>query len=126
MSLAKFFIPKHQLSFIKELSKGEEGQFFIDKMKELEKIFETMPKVYEQDGKGNEAVAYLHYFGNGWHWYITERDTSNEQIQAFGLVYGFERELGYISINEMLNIGAVEIDLHFTPKTLREIKKEQG
>jgi len=56
-------------------------------------------------------------------WYITEKDMGDEQIQAFGLAdlgMGFP-ELGYISIEELVENG-VELDLHWTPKTLAEVK----
>jgi len=55
-------------------------------------------------------------------WYITERDMETDQLQAFGLAnLGYGGELGYISIEE-LKSSNVEIDLHWTPKTLREVK----
>lgn len=46
-----------------------------------------------------------------------------EQHQAFGLVKMFETELGYISIVELCQQPTVELDFHFTPRTLGEIKK---
>ena len=46
-----------------------------------------------------------------------------EQHQAFGLAdLGMGAELGYISIVELLENGA-ELDLHFVPRTLEQIKK---
>ncbi len=117
-----YFISKQQTKVIKSLIKGEEGKFFADKLIQLQHIIETMPKSYEQDGKGDEAVAYLHYFKGGYDFYITERDIEKEQHQAFGLVSGHEIEMGYISIVELL-ANNVEIDLHFEPTTLKEIRK---
>ena len=102
--------------------KGEEREFFKGKILELAETIATMPKSYETDGQGKEAVAILHYFLNGWDWYITEKDAKgNGTRQAFGLVKGFETELGYISIAEIVRAGA-ELDLHWTPKTLAEIR----
>jgi hypothetical protein len=90
-----------------------------------------MPKTGEQDGKGEQATAYLHYFAGGQaSWYITEKDAGSPdddpgtgQIQAFGLadLFGDGGELGYISIAEILENGG-ELDFHFTPKTLAEIR----
>ena len=117
------FVSRPQLSVIRELLKGEEGQFFIDKMMELADRIETMPKTYEQDGKGQEAVAFLHYFIAGMDWYITERDMEAEQTQVFGQAdLGYGSEMGYISIVELVEAGA-ELDLHFVPATLANINR---
>ena len=85
----------------------------------------TMPKTYEQDGKGDDAIAYLHYFNSGSDWYITEKDMGDEQVQAFGyaVLNGDTQnaELGYISIEELTRLG-VELDFHYSKQTLRVIK----
>jgi len=122
MKALKEFIGQNQLHMMFAGSCGEEGKFFDDKAEELGKLFETMPKTYEQDGKGDQAIAYLHYFHGGFDWYITERDMEEEQLQAFGLAVVHEAELGYISIRELIENG-VELDLHWEPKTLAEIRK---
>ncbi len=88
-----------------------------------------MPEVYGQDGMGDEAIAYLHYFYGSSDWYITEKDTSDEQHQAFGYVIlngdTQNAELGYISIEEMKSLNKPELDLYYTPQTLGEIKSEK-
>ena len=68
------FMPTAQLKTMIGLVNGEEGAFFSEKLDELHMLVDTMPKTYEQDGMGDEAIAYLHYFKNGADWYITERD----------------------------------------------------
>lgn len=117
------FINPVQLRTIHQLARGEEGAFFVSKMKELSQTFTTMPKPYKTDGQGDDAVAVLHYFGRGGDWYIVERDSSDEQHQAFGVacLSGEYPEKGYISIAELLESG-VELDLHWTPKKLCEIE----
>lgn len=103
---------------------GEEWRFFADKMKELAGVIANMPKTYEQNEKGSEAVAYLHYFRGSADWYITERDIEGVGTeQAFGLadLYGDGGELGYISVNELVTAG-VELDFHFKPKTIGQIR----
>ena len=109
--------------------KGKEGQFFIDKAIELADRIDKMPKSYEQDGKGNDAIVYLHYFKGGADWYITEKDMQGEGTeQAFGLADLFNDggELGYISIAELAANG-VELDYHFDPKTLGSVRgKDAG
>ena len=126
ISTLRPFIGEDQLSVMIQGCKGEEQQFFIDKIVEMAAVVQSMPKTYEQDGKGEQAVAYLHYFTGGCDWYITEKDVETEdepgQFQAFGIAnLGYGPELGYISIVELLENHA-ELDLHFTPKTIGEIK----
>ena len=120
----KPFIGRAQLSTMRQFAKGEEKVFFITRMVEMAALIHSMPKTYEQDGKGGQAVAYLHYFTPSADWYITEKDSESDgQHQAFGLAdLGMGAELGYISIVELLENGA-ELDLHFTPRTLEQVKK---
>ena len=123
----KQFIGKSQLSAIKSASRGEEGEYFKAKMKALEIQIDTMPKTFETDGQGDEAPVTLHYFHGGSDWYIVEKDSEAEQLQAFGFacLNGDKRnaELGYISIQELLEFG-VELDLYYTPQKLGEIKQK--
>ena len=102
--------------------RGEERDWFVDLVKRLNGIIATMPKTYDQDGKGEQAVVSLHYFTAGCDWWITERDTETEQRQAFGLadLGNSDPELGYISIVELLQNHA-ELDFHFEPQTLAEL-----
>lgn len=104
---------------------GEEGDFFRTKLAELDAQIQAMPKTYEQDGAGMKAIAHLHYFTGGSDWYITEQDMEPVQHQAFGLadLYGDGGELGYISIVELIRNGA-ELDYHWTPKPLDQIKRD--
>ncbi len=121
----KYFINPLQLKILTENLNSDERGYFKSKINEMFNIVTTMPKVYEQDGKGDDAIVYLHYFAKGMDWFITERDLSDEQFQAFGLVsMDIEYpELGYIPINNLLRFG-VELDLNWTSKTLKEVKKE--
>jgi len=117
------FIGKSQLHAIDQGVWGEERQFFYDKLVEIAQIITTMPVTYQTDGQGLDAVVQLHYFTAGADFYITERDCEAEQLQAFGKadLFGDGGEIGYISLVEILECGA-ELDLHWTPKTLAEIK----
>jgi hypothetical protein len=107
-----------------DLCRGEEKQFYFDKMCELAGIVRKMPKTYEQCVK--DPVAYLHYFTGSADFYITEKDMdcpdSPGQHQAYGLAdrYHDGGEIGYISIVELLANGA-ELDFHFTPKPLSAV-----
>ena len=63
---------------------------------------------------------------SGWTWYVTEWDA--ETGECFGLVQGFETELGYFSMDELAEakifgtVPAVERDLYWKPITLGEIR----
>ncbi|SUD59819.1 Uncharacterised protein [Ectopseudomonas oleovorans] len=118
------FLSRGQFKTIADAMKGEEGRFFIDKAKVLAQLIEGMAKTYEQDGKGDDATAYLHYFKGSGDWYITEKDASGKGTeQAFGLAeLGQGGELGYISIDELVR-NNVELDLHFDPKVLSAVRK---
>jgi hypothetical protein len=119
----KDFVSDSQLEAMGNGVRGEEAEFFKTLFVKLAERINTMPKTYEQDGKGDDAIVYLHYFRGNMDWYITEKDMGDEQIQAFGLAdlgMGFP-ELGYISIQELVDNG-IELDLYWTPKTLAEVK----
>lgn len=101
---------------------GSEARYMHSEINELTDIIKEMPKTYETDGQGDEAMVHLHYFTSNADWYITELDCEAEQLQAFGkadLGMGFP-ELGYISIVELLECGA-ELDLHWSERKLSEI-----
>lgn len=118
----KRFISSAQMFAIKQVCQSEEQQFMFDKLVEMDGVVTTMPKTYETDGLGDQAVACLHYFIAGCDWYITERDMMEVQLQAFGQAnLGYGGELGYISIVEIIAAGA-EIDLHWVACKLSEIK----
>jgi len=116
------FMPSSQLLVLTEAIQGEEKDHFEVLLIELMERIQGMPKTYETDGLGLEAVAYLHYFANGADFYITEKDMEPDQVQAFGLAdLGQGGELGYISITE-LQANGIELDLYWTPKLLKEIQ----
>ena len=100
-------------------------------------IRETLPSLYAQDGKGGKAVVYAKYFtpSSSWSWYITEGEPilseSGTEIdyKFFGLVFGHEKELGYVLLSELEEVRGpmglpIERDLYFKPKTLEEIEPE--
>ena len=89
-------------------------------------IREILPPLYAQDGKGGKAIAYVKFFIGSWTWHATEFDGEDT---FFGLVEGFEKELGYFSLSELENTKGpmglpIERDLHFKPKMLEEIAPE--
>lgn len=121
------FLPKTQLAIIEECLDGEEREFFVKKIDELTRIIDAMPVTFQQEQMGTEAIAHLHYFFGGCDWYITEKDFEGDgTIQSWGMAdLGYGPECGYISIQEIVQSGApIELDLHWQPTTLAEIKKQ--
>ena len=116
------FIGNFQLQTIADGCRSEEKQFFFDKLAEMANLIETMPKTGEQEDKGDEAIAFLHYFSGSFDWYISEKDMLDDQFQAFGLGSMGYPEYGYISIVELIE-NNVELDLHFKPEPLKVLKQ---
>src|SRR3989304_5939544 len=84
-----------------------------------------LPPLYSGEALGLEAIAPVKFFtpDSNWTWYASEFD--GDDI-FFGLVVGFEAELGYFSLKELQvargPLGLpVDRDLHFETKTLKEL-----
>lgn len=115
------FIGAAQMQAMREVLYGEEAEFMQRIVSDMIDLVDSMPVTYDTDGQGNQAIVQLHYFTQGADWFITERDSEEQQLQAFGKAdLGYGGELGYISIVELLECGA-ELDLHWTPKKLSDV-----
>lgn len=134
--LSHFMSISQRAALFKSLA-DEEGLGIAEMINGMVEKILAMPKTYEQDGLGDQAVVHLHYFRGGIDAWITERDIGGagaacsesteigEQLQAFGFMNLGDpenAELGYISIQEMID-SDVELDLHWDIKTLAEVKK---
>ncbi len=96
-----------------------------------QKLAETIPAIYanEKVADYDTVIAHAKLFSpySNWTWFITEMD--GETGQCFGLVDGFEKEIGYFDLTELaettvfVDVPAVERDLYWQPKTLGEIKR---
>jgi len=91
--------------------------------KELES---SIPRLYEQDGLGDDAIVHIKYFtpDGDWTWFGTEYDPDTRTF--FGLVDGFEKEYGYFSLDELESVRGslglpIERDMWFTPTKLSEV-----
>lgn len=101
-------------------------------MKLLTKVIsKKIPALYAQDGKGDDSIAYLKLFlpWSSWTWYITEMNPETEE--CFGLVDGFERELGYFNLSELASITGpfglkIERDLAFKPTPLSKLLQKSN
>ena len=87
----------------------------------------NLPALRETEGQGMEATAQVKFFcpWNSWNFYGVEYDP--DQKLFYGLVDGFEKELGYFSLEELESIKGplglkMERDLYFDPTPLNQIK----
>ena len=95
--------------------------------KELRK---KLPALYSnEEVKDPMVIAKFFALGSGWTWFAMEFDGED---QFFGMVHGFEKELGYFSLKELqslklsmggIEIPAVERDINWTPRRLSELKE---
>lgn len=76
-----------------------------------------------------DPTVHVRYFSiTGWEWYVIEMDA--ETTECFGLVKGFETEMGYFALTHLESVMkdgifvAVERDLYFQPKKLSEIQEK--
>jgi len=94
--------------------------------KELEK---KLPPLYANENVKDPLVI-VKFFSpySNWTWYATEGErTEDGDFRFFGLVDGFEKELGYFSLRELedvtisfggVKVPGVERDLWFDPEPL--------
>jgi hypothetical protein len=123
-STLKHFINASQLCALQSNLNGEERQYFLSLFKDLENRILHMPTPYETTEQGIAAPVSLHYFKGGSDWYIVEKDSSEEQLQAFGYAClngdKINAEMGYINIEELIKCN-VELDLYWEPTALRNV-----
>lgn len=121
------FMSLSQYKVVKGAGKTE----FSDIVDRLYALITKMPKTYEQDGAGNDAVVSLHYFAASSDWWITEKDMEGVgTVQAFGFAClnndWQNAELGYIGLDQLLATNRVELDFHFDPVSLGKIRETEG
>ena len=90
-----------------------------------------LPPLYSQENKGGKAMVWMKCFlpASKWRWYITEASSEGEDVIFFGLVDGFEKELGYFTLSELKGLRGplglrVERDLYWRPQPLEEVAPE--
>lgn len=84
-----------------------------------------LPPLYSQESNQNQIVQ-VHFFDviSNWSWYAIEFD--GEDI-FFGLVLGLEKELGYFSLLEFIEVNRkagfsrIVKDSAFQPQSVKEI-----
>lgn len=87
------FMPVDQRLYLDECfhSRDYENEH-CPSLERIKEAIDSMPRTYEQEGKGDQAMVYLHYFTGGCDWWILEKDAGaptddpeDFQAQAFGI-----------------------------------------
>jgi hypothetical protein len=87
---------------------------------------EKLPPLYSQENQTN-PLAMVRYFdiASNWAWYAIQFDGDD---LFFGLVHGFEQELGYFRLSELEELNKcssfprIERDLTFEPTLIDELR----
>jgi len=91
-------------------------------------IERALPKLYSQENNPDPTVVVKFFCPwSGWTWYATEGEKRGGDWLFFGLVKGFETELGYFSLKELESVSGpgglkIERDLHWKPTPLSKVK----
>lgn len=114
----------------KEIALALRGENKADIMRQIVAIAGVIDNIAispEQNGLNDQAMVFLHYRLNNWHWYITERVDGERVDQALGYVIlatDRKRRLQFRKISIMdLVAHDCELDLSFSPQSLSAIKK---
>lgn len=85
-------------------------------------IKKKLPKLGAMDGKDPSTVPIIVKFFSpysNWTWYATEGEpTEDGDFEFFGMVHGFEKELGYFRLSELEHakrgtLPLVERDMYY-------------
>ena len=108
-----------------------------------EETRKLLPPLYFNEDKGDAAIVVVKFFApwSNWTWYATEGSPVDEDgmfdadkpkvdFLFFGLVDGFEKELGYFSLGELESVTGpaglkIERDLYWEPRSLRELMENK-
>lgn len=92
-----------------------------------DEIRARLPELGANEKLGLEALGQVKYFtpDSNWTWYASEFD--GEDL-FFGLVIGFEIELGYFSLSELQEVRGplglqIERDLYYEPQSLHDLRE---
>ena len=90
-------------------------------------IVNKIPNLYETENE-EEKICYVKLFlpSSNWTWYILEINKEDNNT-CYGLVDGFELELGYFTLSELENLKGmfglkVDLDTSFKPTKLSKIR----
>jgi hypothetical protein len=92
-----------------------------------DEVLKQLPALYSQENETDPMVICKFFFPDfSWTWYAIEYDGKDT---FYGLVDGFEKELGYFSLSELLSTRGklglpIERDRFFKPTPLHSIQAE--
>lgn len=95
-----------------------------------------VPRLEEQDGKGDEAVVHVHYFSAAGDWWLTEIDEDGQEAFGFVRLHSIPEgaEWGSVWLPELEELKVmkgpfpiyVERDLYWTPQPMGEVLDKAG
>ncbi len=95
-------------------------------------IQEKLPALYSTENNP-DPIVHIKFFDpcGSWTWYVTEGSPEGDDFIFFGLVNGFEVELGNFSLNELASVKGqfglgIERDLYFKPCPLSMVRAMIG
>ena len=92
-------------------------------------ILKKLPPLYSQENNPDPTVWVKFFDPTGsWTWYATEGSQEDDDFIFFGLVDGFEEELGNFSLKELESVKGkfglgIERDMYFIPKPLSQVRR---
>jgi hypothetical protein len=96
-----------------------------------DELLDILPAIGSTDGQGADAVALIKLFtpDSSWTWHITEASREGDDVLMFGLVDGHVKELGYVSLHELMSVRGpigllIERDIYWSPKRIGDIAPE--
>jgi hypothetical protein len=100
----------------------------IPLLQNVKQALTDIPRLYAQDGKGKNAIAYLHYFSGASDWYITELDPDSKEGFGYAVLNEdwINAEFGYIPITQFAKADNVQLDLHWKYKTINQILEKRA
>lgn len=94
-------------------------------------ITDKLPPLYSQESEADPMVVAKFFDPMGsWTWFVIEGEPQGDgDFLFFGLVDGFETELGYFALSELESVGktrilGIERDIHFEPVCLSEVQSK--
>lgn len=113
LSCAKSILPTAQYVTTLNLSTGEEGDFYKNKIKQIAESVMNAPKIGKTDEMEEHPIVIRYFHPTGTESLVCE-------IGEDGEAYGFQclngdyemAEWGYLDLNELKNIPGMEIDYH--------------
>lgn len=113
LDIIKSILPKAQYVTTLQLTRGEEGDFYKQKIKDLAAAVKNAPKMYSTEGKEQHPIVMKYFHPTGTVNLVSE---IGEDGEAFGYqcINGDWElaEWGYIDLNEVKNIPGMEVDYY--------------